>query len=141
VLCKRNCVSDFLADTWWFGLSQRLSETDFNTLAALRAEQGFSAIQTVVGVPPEVGPENENAKSQVGFPWTLQGDFNPKYLELARNRIKHLNDLGLLVIVYGAWGHQIEWLGREKMAEWWLQIVEALDALDFYTIFPGYCEG
>jgi hypothetical protein len=87
---KTGGIAGFLADTWWFGLSKRLSEKNFRDLAALRAEQGFSAIQLVVGVPPEVGPENENAQSQVGFPWTLDGDLNQEYLELARDRIQCL---------------------------------------------------
>ena len=99
-------IASFLADTWWFGLSKRLSEKDFIDLAALRAGQGFSAIQLVVGVPPEVGPENENAKSQVGFPWKLDGHFNQEYLKFAQDRIQYLNDRGFVVIVYGAWGHQ-----------------------------------
>jgi len=130
-------IANFLADTWWFGLSKRLSEKDFKDLAALRTEQGFSAVQLVVGVPPEVGPENENAKSAVGFPWTLDGHFNQEYLKLARERIQYLNDLGFVVIVYGAWGHQIEWLGKERMAEWWLKIIETLDALDVIYCLCG----
>ena len=130
-------IANFLADTWWFGLSERLSEKDFATLAALRAEQGFSAIQLVVGVPPEVGPENENAKSEVGPAWTLRGDFNQAYLALARDRIAYLNDLGLTVIVYGAWGHQIAWLGREKMTAWWSKIIETLDPLNVVYCLSG----
>jgi hypothetical protein len=130
-------IAGFLADTWWFGLSKRLSEKDFKDLAALRAEQGFSAIQLVVGVPPEVGPENENAQSQVGFPWTLDGHFNQEYLKFARARIQHLNNLGFVVIVYGAWGHQIEWLAKERMAKWWLEIIETLDALNVIYCLCG----
>ncbi|RMF38737.1 MAG: DUF4038 domain-containing protein [Chloroflexi bacterium] len=126
-----------LADTWWFGLTQRLSEGAFKDLAALRAEQGFSAVQLVVGIPPEVGPANENARSPVGFPWTLEGEINAAYLAFARDRIAYLNRLGLTVIVYGAWGHQIEWLGREGMIRWWLRIVETLDALDVVYCLCG----
>lgn len=130
-------IANFLADTWWFGLSQRMSKQDFEDLAALRAEQGFSAIQLVVGIPPEVGPENENAKSPAGFPWTLDGDLNQEYLKLARDRIQYLNNLGFVVIVYGAWGQQIEWLGKERMAQWWLKIVETLDPLDVVYCLCG----
>jgi len=126
-----------LADTWWFGLSQRLSEKGFKDLAELRAEQGFSAVQMVVGIPPEVGPENENAQSQVGFPWTLSGDFNHEYLGLAHNRIRMLNGLGFVVIVYGAWGHQIEWLGKERMSDWWLHIIRTLDSLNVIYCLCG----
>lgn len=130
-------VTGLLADTWWFGLSQRLSEEDFKGLAELRAEQGFSAVQMVVGIPPEVGPENENAQSQVGFPWTMDGGFNHEYLGLAQNRIRFLNDLGLVVIVYGAWGHQIEWLGKERMSDWWLHIITRLDSLNVIYCLCG----
>jgi hypothetical protein len=52
---ENSAIAGFLADTWWFGLSKRLSGKHFEDLAILRAEQGFSAVQLVVGVPPEVG--------------------------------------------------------------------------------------
>ena len=127
----------FLADTWWFGLSKRLPEQGFQDLATLRAEQGFSAVQIVVGIPPEVGPENENAQSQVGFAWNMDGEVNHEYLKLAQNRIRFLNDLGFVVIVYGAWGHQIEWLGKQRMSDWWLRIIETLDSLDVIYCLCG----
>lgn len=53
VVYRTGAIAGFLADTWWFGLSKRFSERSFKDLAALRADQGFSAIQLVVGVPPE----------------------------------------------------------------------------------------
>jgi hypothetical protein len=99
-------MAGFLADTWWFGLSKRLSKNDFGDLVALRAAQGFSAIQLVAGVPPQVGPEN--ARSPVGFPWTTGGEFSQRYLKFVRENIRYLNDSGFVVIAYGAWGHQIE---------------------------------
>ncbi len=137
-MTRRNSgIAGLLADTWWFGLSKRLSEKNFRDLATLRAEQGFSAIQLVVGVPPEVGPENENSKSPVGFPWTIDGNLNQEYLEFARNKIQYLNDLGFVVIVYGAWGHQMEWLGKDKMAAWWLKIIETLDGLNVIYCLCG----
>jgi len=134
---EKSSIEYFLADTWWYGLSKRLSERAFENLALLRAEQGFSAIQLVVGVPPEIGPENENAQSHEGFPWTLRGKFNQAYLDMAHDRIQYLNSLGLMVIVYGAWGHQINWLGPEKMKEWWLKIIERLDSLNVIYCLTG----
>lgn len=130
-------LSRLLVDTWWFGLTQRVTEKRFRELGRLRIEQGFSAIQLVVGIPPEVGPLNENAKSDKGYPWTLDGLFNDDYLELAKERIRFLNELGLRVIVYGAWGHQIDWLGVEKITQWWFRIIEALDDLDVAYCLTG----
>lgn len=132
-------LSGFLADTWWFGLTKRLTEQDFERLAELRAQQAFSAIQLVVGIPPEVGPENENAASTVGFPWTLDGRINAEYLQHARDRIIYLNNLGFIIIVYGAWGHQIDWLGRDAMLRWWLRLVERFDDLDVIYCLCGEC--
>lgn len=126
-----------LADTWWFGLTSRLAEPRFDELARRRAGQGFNAVQLVVGIPPEVGPLNENARSAAGFPWSLDGEINRAYLDLARDRIRHMNSLGLAVIVYGAWGHQIAWLGRERMARWWDSLVAMLDDLDVVYCLTG----
>jgi hypothetical protein len=128
---------DLLVDTWWFGLTGRLAGSRFIDLGKLRASQGFSAIQLVVGVPPEVGPLNENARSEAGFPWRLDGAINDAYLRLARMRIGQLNALGLKVIVYGAWGHQITWMGREWMARWWSCIVESVGDLDVIFCLTG----
>lgn len=133
----KNSIPNFLADTWWYGLSKRLSAGGFRRLASLRAEQGFSGVQLVVGIPPEVGPENENARSDVGFPWTLSGSFNSAYLALARERIQILNHFGLTAVAYGAWGHQIAWLGKERMAEWWHRVIDALDTLDVIYCLCG----
>jgi len=130
-------LTGLLADTWWFGLSQRVSESAFLELAHLRVRQGFLAVQLVVGIPPEVGPQNPNAASSVGPAWTLLGEINQPYLRLAAQRVALLNDLGLRVIVYGAWGHQIKWLGREKMVNWWRALVSHLDSLDVIYCLSG----
>ena len=130
-------VSGFLADTWWYGLTSRISTQEFQFLAQLRANQGFSAVQIVVGIPPEVGPENPNASSDQGYPWTLDGKINRNYLTHARDRVRFLNGVGLTAIVYGAWGHQIDWIGPERMAEWWTNVVDALDELNVIYCLSG----
>ena len=127
----------FLCDTWWFALTKRLDDKQFEEIATLRVKQGFTAIQLVVGIPPEVGPDNLNAASPYGPAWNLKGEFNEEYLDFAKARIKLLNSLGLKVIVYGAWGHQIEWLGVPKMKEWWRSIVKSLDDLDVMYCLTG----
>lgn len=133
----QNPLWGLLTDTWWFGLTQRLSPVEFQSLAQQRAEQGFSAIQLVVGIPPEVGPRHPSARSHAGFPWSLDGDINQDYLRYARDQISFLNDLGLTAVVYGAWGHQIDWLGPERMGAWWAHIVQAVDDLDVIYCLSG----
>src|SRR3989344_4121055 len=92
----------FLCDTWWYGLTQRVDDKKFKELARLRAQQGFTSIQMVVGIPPEVGPENLNASTNVGSAWQLNGEFNQDYLKRARDRVEYLNSIGLSAILYGA---------------------------------------
>ncbi len=127
----------FLCDTWWYGLTQRVDDKKFEELARLRAQQGFTTVQMVVGIPPEVGPENPNASSAVGPAWQLNGEFNQDYLKHARDRVEYLNSLGLSAILYGAWGQQIEWLGEKKMKAWWSEIVKNFDDLDIMYCLTG----
>lgn len=130
-------IPRFLCDTWWYGLTGRLSDKKFKDLALLRKKQGFTAIQLVVGIPPEIGPGNPNAKGLDEAAWSLQGKFSNKYLNHARKRIKILNSLGFLVIVYGGWGHQIEWLGKDGMVGWWKNIINQLNDLNVMYCLAG----
>jgi len=127
----------FLCDTWWYGLTRRVDNQKFEELAQLRARQGFTTVQMVVGIPPEVGPENPNASSKVGPAWSLQGEFNQDYLRHSREKVKYLNSLGLSAILYGAWGQQIEWLGEKRMKDWWSEIVKNFDDLDVIYCLTG----
>lgn len=135
--CQRNALPPFLADTWWFGLTQRLPQDQFVALAKQRKAEGFTAIQLVVGIPPEVGPLHQSAASDAGAAWDLDGTINPQYLTLARQRIATLNQIGLTAIVYGGWGHQLDWIGTAAMQQWWQQIVATLDDLDVIYCLTG----
>lgn len=127
----------FLCDTWWYGLTKRMDDKRFEELAKLRVQQGFTTVQMVVGIPPEVGSENPNASSEVGPAWRQDGEFSQDYLKHSRDRVGYLNSLGLSAILYGAWGQQIEWLGEEKMKDWWGEIVKNFDAQDVMYCLTG----
>lgn len=134
---KETNIPNFLCDTWWYGLTKRLPDKKFEELAKLRHRQGFNAVQLVVGIPPEVGPENPNAASVVGPAWNLKGEFNLPYLDRAREKVQTLNSLGLSVVIYGAWGQQIKWLGKERMKDWWGEIINRFDNLDVMYCVTG----
>ncbi|MEM6338223.1 MAG: DUF4038 domain-containing protein, partial [Bacteroidota bacterium] len=51
-----------------------------------------------------------------------------------RIRLESLRKAELRPVVYGGWGHQIDWMGAEFFIEWWSRLVEAFDELD-----PVYC--
>ncbi len=130
-------LEGLLIDTWWFGMTHRLSGDDFIHLAELRARQGFNAVQLVVGIPPEVAPSHPHAASEAGAAWDLGGHINNAYLRLARERIQALNHRGLRVIVYGAWGMQIDWTNADFMKRWWARVVETLDDLNVVYCLTG----
>lgn len=127
----------FLADTWWFGLTRRINTTYFHNLVKTRLEQGFTAVQIVVGIPPEVGIANPNASSENGFAWNEKGEINQQYLQLAKERITFLTQNGITPIIYGAWGHQIEWIGTQAMKSWWEALIKAFNDLDVVYCLTG----
>jgi hypothetical protein len=133
----RRGVPCFLADTWWFALTGRLPDDRFAELARLRAAQGFTAVQIVVGIPPEVAPGNRNAWSSAGPAWFPDGRPNPRYLDRAREKVQQLNEAGLTAVVYGCWGHQLAWLGVSGARRWWERVVERLDDLDVLYCVSG----
>ena len=134
---SRADIEGLLIDTWWFGLTHRIDEQTFLDFARQRVGEGFNAVQMVVGIPPEVAPQHPEAASDAGVAWTLKGQINADYLELARRRIEWLNAIGLTVVVYGAWGMQIDWMGTAFMQRWWRALVEHLDDLNVVYCVTG----
>lgn len=130
-------LQGFLADTWWYAMTARLGDEEFLALIDLRANQGFNAAQVVVGIPPETTPENPNAASPYGAAWTREGVFNERYLLHARERIKAMNQAGLVAIVYGGWGPQVNWLGVGRMTDWWRAILDHTSELDVVYCLTG----
>ncbi len=130
-------IPSFLADTWWFGLTDRLDDDRFLRLVTQRAAQGFTAAQIVVGIPPEVGPAHPSARSPVGPAWDLHGTPNEAYLRMGQARIDVMNRHGLTAIVYGGWGPQIDWIGEARMAAWWRRIVEVCDERNVVYCLTG----
>lgn len=63
----------WLADTWWMGLTTRLAyPDDFETMVKDRVEKGFSVVQIVAGLYPDMLPFDPRGKNEGGFPWDEQ---------------------------------------------------------------------
>lgn len=130
-------LNGFLADTWWYAMTARLSDEAFRKLVDLRVSQGFSAAQVVVGIPPETTPDDPNAASPFGPAWSWSGEINPAYLKHIRERILAMNKANLTAIVYGAWGHQITWIGTAGMINWWQEVINTTRDLDVRYCLTG----
>ncbi|MDB5300722.1 MAG: alpha-L-rhamnosidase family protein [Phycisphaerales bacterium] len=107
----------WLGDTWWMGLCNRLPWPDgFKALAADRKTKGFSVIQIVAGLYPDMGAFDPRGANEAGFPWEKDyARIRPEYFDRADERIAQLVDQGLMPCVVGAWGYHLPWLGPEKM--------------------------
>ncbi len=115
----------WLGDTWWMGLTRRLSwPQGFRILAADRVRKGFTVVQIVAGLYPDMPAFDRRGANEAGFPWTEKFErINPRYFDMADRRIQHLVDSGLMPCIVGCWGYFLPWMGVEKMKKHWRNIV------------------
>ena len=129
----------WLGDTWWMGLCERLSwPGDFRTLTADRVRKGFSVIQIVAGLYPDMPAFDERGVNEAGFPW--EEDYiriNPAYFDMADLRIHHLVRKGLVPCILGCWGYYLPWMGVEKMKQHWRYLVARYGALPVVWCLAG----
>ncbi len=115
----------WLGDTWWMGFTSRLTWPDgFQTLTADRVKKGFTVVQIVAGLYPDMPPFDPRGADEGGFPW--QPDYtsiNPAYFDMADVRIQHLVDNGIAPCVVGCWGYFLPLLGVKKMKQHWRYLV------------------
>lgn len=115
----------WLGDTWWMGLTSRLRwPEDFQELAADRRDKGFTVVQIVAGLYPDMPAFDERGLGDGGFPWEkLYHRIRPEYFDAADRRIEHLVEQGLVPCIVGSWGYHLPWLGREKMKQHWRYLI------------------
>jgi len=114
----------WLGDTWWYGLSGRLTDAEFAGLADQRVRQGFNVIQMVAGLNPDVGPFDPRCNNDGGFAWTADWDaLNPAWFDAADRRVAMLVEAGLVPCIVGCWGYYLPWLGVAKMQRHWREII------------------
>ena len=115
----------WLGDTWWMGLCTRLDWPEaFQRLTTDRLDKGFTLIQIVAGLYPDMGPFDERGLNEAGFPWeTDWSRIRPEYFDLADRRIAHLVDSGLVPCIVGCWGYYMEFAGKEVLKKHWRYLV------------------
>jgi len=129
----------WLGDTWWMGLCKRLSwPGDFRILTADRVDKGFTVIQIVAGLYPDMPLFDERGANEAGFPW--EKDFqriNPHYFDLADLRIEWLVRSGLLPCIVGCWGYFLSRMSIEKMKKHWRYLVARYGAYPVVLCLAG----
>jgi Protein of unknown function (DUF4038)/Domain of unknown function (DUF5060) len=121
----------WLGDTWWMGLCQRLHWPDeFQQLAADRKAKGFSVIQIVAGLYPDMPAFDPRGTNEAGFTWEKDyARIRPEYFDRADERLLYLVDQGFVPCIVGAWGYHLPWLGTDRMKEHWRYLIARYGAL------------
>jgi len=107
----------WLGDTWWKGLSGRISYKEFQKLTADRTAKGYTVVQIIGGGPfPDEPLFDERWKNEGGMPY--EKDFehlNPTYFEHADRKIRHLVESGIVPAMVGAWGWHMRMISNETI--------------------------
>jgi hypothetical protein len=129
----------WLGDTWWMGLCKRISWPDgFETLTADRVQKGFTMVQIVAGLYPDMEPFDERGANEAGFPWDREfKSINPAYFDMADVRIQHLADHGLAACIVGFWGYFIPRMGMAKVKQHWRYLIARWSAYPVVWCLAG----
>jgi hypothetical protein len=129
----------WLGDTWWMGLCHRISWPDeFQLLAADRRALGFTVIQIIAGLYPDMPPFDERGANEVGYPWEREYlRINPSYFDMADLRIQWLARSGLVPCIVGCWGYFLPWMGVERMKKHWRNLVARYGAYPVVWCLAG----
>ena len=129
----------WLADTWWMGLTERLRwPQDVHRLTADRVAKGFTVVQIVAGLYPDMEPFDERGRNEAGFPWDERFTrINPAYFDAADRRITHLVEAGVVPCIVGAWGFFADVAGTAAMRAHWRYLVARWGALPVVWCLAG----
>lgn len=137
----------WLADTWWKGLSKRLTWEGFQELCADRREKGFNTVQIVCGPYPDENAFDPGWDNEGG---TMYGDhayteLNPDYFEYADRRLQLLVETGLMPALVGAWGRSdcnaMKVAGVEGLKRHWRYLIARYAAYPLVLIPGGEVPG
>ncbi len=128
----------WLGDTWWMGLCKRFEFEGVQVLACDRVQKGFTVIQIVAGLYPDMPPFDERGANEAGFPW--EKDFkqiNPSYFDMADLRIDYLVRSSLVPCIVGCWGYFLPLMGVEKMKKHWRYLIARYGAYPVVWCLAG----
>ncbi len=129
----------WLGDTWWMALCRRLSwPEEFQLLTADRVAKGFTVIQIVAGLYPDMPAYDERGYNEAGHPWALEyARINPAYFDMADLRLRWLVHAGLMPCIVGCWGYHLPWLGEDKIVKHWRNLIARYGAYPVVWCLAG----
>jgi hypothetical protein len=130
----------WLGDTWWSGMSTRLSWEGFQKLTADRKAKGFTVVQIVAGLVPgeEQSPSDPGYCNEGGCVWNPGfKQINPKFFDFADQRVQHLVDSEIAPAIVGAWSEKVGELGVAKLKKHWRYVIARYGAYPVFWIVGG----
>ncbi len=121
----------WLGDTWWMGLVKRLNwPSEFQELTVDRRDKGFTVVQLVAGLFPDMPAFDERGLGDSGLAWEPSfARIRPEYFDAADQRVEYLVEQGIVPCIFGTWGYYLPWLGTEKMKQHWRYVIARWGAL------------
>ncbi|WP_177245910.1 DUF4038 domain-containing protein [Paenibacillus sp. BC26] len=115
----------WLGDTWWMSLTDRLKwPEDVKWLAQDRVEKGYTVIQVVAGLYPDMGPFDPRGSNEGGQAWE-EGftRINPAFFDAADPKIEWMVESGLLPCIVACWGYYFDFAGRDVIKKQWEYLI------------------
>nr|MDO8115031.1 DUF4038 domain-containing protein [Candidatus Sigynarchaeota archaeon] len=130
----------WLGDTWWMGFTKRLHWPDeFKCLVEDRVQKGFTLIQIVAGLYPDMPPFDERGANEAEFPWqeNKYQAINPAYFDMVDRRVQHLVEAGLVPCIVGFWGYFLDVMGLPAIKKHWRYLVARYGAYPVVWCIAG----
>ncbi|MAG37117.1 MAG: hypothetical protein CL878_12850 [Dehalococcoidia bacterium] len=129
----------WLADTWWMALCHRLRwPEDVQLLTADRVKKGFSVIQIVGGLYPDMPAFDPRGANEAGYPLNEDYDtINPAYFDMADLRLAHLVQAGLVPCLVACWGYFLSWMGVDNTKAFWRYLIARYGAYPMVWCLAG----
>ncbi|MBI4165926.1 MAG: DUF4038 domain-containing protein, partial [Acidobacteria bacterium] len=130
----------WLGDTWWTGLSDRLSWEGFQKLTADRKAKGFTVVQIVAGLVPgeEQAPSDPGYCNEGGCVWEPEFKrINPRFFDYADRRVQHLVNSEIVPAIVGAWYEKLLEMGVAKLKKHWRYVIARYGAYPVFWVVGG----
>jgi hypothetical protein len=128
----------WLGDTVWFGLTDRVSSSDWKSLMLKRTREGFNVMQVVAGLLPETSFGHANSLLKGRTSWLSdKSEIDPRWWDAADKRIIDAVKSGQMPAIVGAWSYYILDFGPEKLKRHWREIVARWSALPVFWCVAG----
>lgn len=128
----------WMGDTWWYALCDRLEPQELADLAVQRKAEGYSVVQVVAGLLPEIYAHDPLGDLAGTWPWTKDfSGLDPVWWDAADERIATIIETGLVPAIVGGWSYYMADMGRDRLERHWREMVARWSALPVVWCIAG----